>query len=55
MGDVEVDQQVVQADRGDRVPQRLQRQSMVAGRELELLERDLRGLCERHAPILERA
>src|SRR5207244_3050468 len=38
--DVVVDQQVVEPDRRDVVPQRLERQSVVPGGELELLERD---------------
>lgn len=39
--DVEVDQQVVQADRRDRVPQGLQRHAVVAEGEVRLLEGDL--------------
>jgi hypothetical protein len=38
--DVEVDQQVVQTDRGNRLPEDLQRQRVIPGGELELLERD---------------
>jgi hypothetical protein len=38
--DVEVDQQVVEADGRDRQPERLERQRVVPRRELELLERD---------------
>jgi hypothetical protein len=38
--DVEVDQQVVQAERGDVVAQRLQRHAVVAGRQLQLLHGD---------------
>ncbi len=45
--DVEVDQQVVQADRRDWVVQRLERHRMVARGELELLWRDVRGRDER--------
>jgi hypothetical protein len=37
-----VDQQVVQPDRRELVPERFERQRMVAGRELKLLERDAR-------------
>src|SRR4051812_23875867 len=39
--DVEVDQEVVQPDRRDRVTERLERQPMVAGRKLQLVERYL--------------
>ena len=46
-GDVEVDQQIVQADRRDRVVQRLERHRMIARGELELLWRDVRGRDER--------
>ena len=40
-GDVEVDQQVVQPGRRDRVPQRLKRQRVIPRGELQLLERDV--------------
>ena len=40
LGDVEVDQQVVQPDRGEVVAQRLQRHAVVAGRQRQLLHGD---------------
>jgi len=39
-GDVEVDQEVVEPERRDRVAEGLERQPVVAGRQLQLLERD---------------
>jgi hypothetical protein len=38
--DVEVDQEVVQAERRDRLAQELERKPVVPGRELELVEAD---------------
>ena len=46
--DVEVDQQVVEADRRDVVLQRLERDGVIAAAELKLVEGDLRGVSDGH-------
>src|SRR5262249_39367138 len=51
-GHVVVDEQVVQAGRRDRPAECLERQPVVARRELQLLETDLARLAERHARTL---
>ena len=52
--DVEMDQQVVEADRRDVVAQGLLRQRMVADRELQLLDGDVRARDERARGLLRR-
>jgi hypothetical protein len=50
-----VDEEVVEAGRRDRIAEGLERRSMVARRELELLEGDLGGLAEWHSAKLVQA